>query len=363
MTVADCHLRQAQYNRTSRGDDFNAAFENVIDSAIRLKVNALLIPGDLLDSRRPSPETISFLRKIDDKLVKAGMPCYVTSGNHDLTDPHWATMVGSEGRLDRGISIIDNQLITVPGTTVTIYGQPFVARERFREIRDTLPKADILLFHCMTQEMTPFKADAAFSCELDLPWDAYRVIAIGDIHIADKWEAPNGSVILQAGSTELCSSSEPLEKTAYLFNYSETKKCAFQIETVPIKTRQVLKLTCHSEEDVEKALAEVETHKANVPLVFVRYAPSLNAVPQRFAARFDPTQFILRMEPIFGNLKQANLGLDLRENLNLGDFLDKFISPGTKTHELARSLLDPAASVVELVDRFTASANPVAHEV
>jgi DNA repair exonuclease SbcCD nuclease subunit len=351
LLSADNHLRSSQYNRASRGADFAAAFEDLVNTGIARRVSCILIAGDLIDSRRPSPDIIQFLRHIDAKLVAAGIPMYVTSGNHDLTDPHWASLV-SDGLRDRGISIIDNQLITIPGTDITIYGQPFVPKEKFLEIKNTLPAADILMFHCMTHEMTPFKAESAFSCENDLPWQKYRVIAIGDIHIQDQWTAPNGSVVLQPGSSELCSSAEPFEKTAYLFSYARPGG-AYQIETVPIKTRKVLKFLCTTEQEVEEAIQSAEQWRKEVPLIFVKFDPKLTGVPQRFASRFDPTQFILRMEPMSGKITQGiQLGADVRDDLKLVDFLDKFITPGSRQSELARALLDPQAQVAELVDRF-----------
>lgn len=362
LLCADVHLRSAQYNRESRGEDFATAFDRVIDVAIARKVNAILVPGDLLDQRRPSPEVVKFLRHVHDRIQSAGIPMYVTSGNHDLTSPHWASLVGVEGDAPSGIVIIDNRLVTVPGTNVTIFGQPFVPKDKFLEIRGQLPSADMLLFHCMTQEMTPFKSDAAFSCQNDLPWDKYRLIGIGDIHIPDEWIAPNGTLVLQPGSTELCSSGEPFEKSVVLFSYDTTKRQAYQVERVPIQTRKVLKFLITTEQEVEDALSEAEKIREDTPIIFIKFDPRLQAVPQRFAARFDPTRFIIRPEPLFTNIKQGvGLGMDMRENLSLADFLGKFIPPGTKQYELARALLDSNTPIVENVDRFVTERQQETH--
>jgi DNA repair exonuclease SbcCD nuclease subunit len=350
LHTADNHLRDTQYARRSRGEDFAKALLDVIHTAIRRRVTVVLIPGDLLDSTRPSPRIIEFLKTVDSLACKHGIQVLVTSGNHDLTDPHWAKIAGVESQRACGLRIIDNELVTL-ANGLTIYGQPFVNKEKWLTIKDTLPAADILMFHGMIAELTHFKSESAIDLA-QLPTDRYQVIALGDIHHR-KYVRVGACLVGYPGSTELCESSEDENKTVTELTFDDNGRLVNEDPVfLPVKTRHVLRFKLNTEDEVEEALLQAETQKASEPIVFVTYNTKLRTVPQRFATRLDPTKVLIRPYPMLQDPKSIGLGRDVRENLPLVAFLDKFIPPGGPLHALGTALLNPSANAVELVDRF-----------
>jgi DNA repair exonuclease SbcCD nuclease subunit len=353
LLIADTHLRTSQYARTSRGDDFAQALLNVFNLAVRERITTICISGDLLDSTRPSPKIIQFLKALDEQACQKGILILVISGNHDLTEPHWATVAGvttTPGSC--GLRIIDNQLVTLP-CGLTVYGQPFVNKERFLNLVSELPQADILLFHAMVQELTHFKDKAALELT-DLPTDKYQVIALGDVH-ARKYVKVGNCLVGQPGSTELCASNEDENKTATVVTFDDNLRLVGEPEFLPFATRQVLRFKLTTEEQLEQALLTAETQRHHNPIVIVEHDVALLNVQQRFASRLDPTKVILRFFPLFKQLSAAGLGDDMRQNLPLSAFLEKLIPPGTPLYTLAASLLTPEANTVELVDRYIES--------
>ncbi len=346
--TADTHLRVSQYSRSSRGDDFNRAFLDILHTAIRRKVGVILVAGDMLDSTRPSPKIVDFLKSVDALACKHGILILVTSGNHDLTDPHWAKIACVEGRRECGLRMIDNELVTLPNG-LTIYGQPFVPKERFLEIKNTLPAADILMFHGMIAELTGF-ANAAAIDIADLPTSKHQAIALGDIHHQEYVKVGN-CLVGYPGSTELCEKSEDENKTVTELVFDDNNKLVSH-EFLPVKTRHVLRFKLQTEDDVDQALLLAETQKSTEPIVFLEYDTSLRNVVARFSARLDPTKVLIRPYPTSQRVGKPKLGGDVRESLPLTAFLDKFIPPGTALHALAATLLTPSSNAVELVDRY-----------
>jgi DNA repair exonuclease SbcCD nuclease subunit len=350
LLTADCHLRTSQYARSSRGEDFSAALLNVFQVAVREKISTICISGDLLDSTRPSPRIIATLKELDASACRHGILILVTSGNHDLTDPHWATIAGVATSGPCGLRIIDNELVTL-ACGLKIYGQPFINKEKFMALRRQIPKADVLMFHAMVQELTHgFKSENAFALA-DLPTEKYQVIALGDVHHRE-YVRVGSCLVGQPGSTELCESGEDENKTVTVLTFDDHNRLVGEPEFLPIKTRQVLRFKLTTEEEVEQALLTAETQKKNCPIVIVEFAVHLTNVPQRFASRLDPTQVILRFMPIFQGLNGMNLGADVRENLPLTAFLAKMIPPGTPLYELAETLLSPEVNTVETLERY-----------
>ncbi len=353
LLTADVHLRTSQYARSSRGDDFSAALMNAFKVGVREGVEAILISGDLLDSTRPSPKIIATLKQLDIEACKHGLLILVTSGNHDMTDPHWATIAGVTAQGACGLRIIDNELVTLP-SGITVYGQPFVNKDKFLAIRDSLPAADILMFHAMVHELTHgFKSDHAFALA-DLPTDKYKVIALGDVHRRE-YVTVGSCLVGQPGSTELCEAGEDEKKTVTLLEFDHSRARVGEPKFLPITTRQVLRFKLTTEDELEQALLMAETQRSNCPIVIVEYVANLTNVAQRFASRLDPTQVILRFMPIFRDLKGMNLGADVREDLPLEAFLQKMIPSGTPLYAIAEALLSPEANAVEILDRYIES--------
>lgn len=78
--AADIHLGHRQYGLKQREIDAELSFRHFLDSAEDHGVDAIVIPGDLFDSRDVRPKT---LQRAEDALEDVKMPVIVSPGNHD----------------------------------------------------------------------------------------------------------------------------------------------------------------------------------------------------------------------------------------------------------------------------------------
>lgn len=80
LHTADVHLGHRQYGLQQRAADIELTFEHVLGRAEATDVDALLVPGDLFDSRDVRPRT---LETVEALLEDVSVPVLVSPGNHD----------------------------------------------------------------------------------------------------------------------------------------------------------------------------------------------------------------------------------------------------------------------------------------
>lgn len=355
LHTSDNHLRERQYSSTQRGEDFTKAFNQVVDIAISTSVKAILQAGDLLDSKSPSSKSMVDLAKAHHRLRKAGIPMYVVEGDHDKAEPHWVDAMKAYGidetPSDGGLVILRDKLVTVPGTKITIYGQDFIGKtkERFLEIRDTLPKADILLWHTMVKEFAGFFGEQAVSID-ELPTDNYRLIALGDVHVCD-YKRRGDCLIGYPGSTELGKQDEPLMKTISLIDIPDAGPIP-DPQLIPILTRLVKVYRLMKDEDVVRVLTELEECADKFPIILGRYDSRIPDVVKRIHAKVDPEKCIIRLQPLPQiDLPNCEDNTPV-ENRDLASFLPEFLRAGTPLYDLAVSILEPEAPVMRILSEF-----------
>lgn len=81
--VSDLHLGYAQYGLEVRRQDFDNAFSEIVDKAIELKPDFMIIAGDLFHQARPSNHTLENSVKSFKRLKDAGIPVLTVDGSHD----------------------------------------------------------------------------------------------------------------------------------------------------------------------------------------------------------------------------------------------------------------------------------------
>lgn len=86
--LADIHLDttflcRSEDLRAQLRDALRRAFECAVDVAVKEKVHAVLIAGDLFDNERLSFATEKFLLEQLCRLDEASIPCFYATGNHD----------------------------------------------------------------------------------------------------------------------------------------------------------------------------------------------------------------------------------------------------------------------------------------
>jgi len=81
--AADLHLGYAQYGLEIRREDFDKAFQELVDKTIDLKPEFMIIAGDLFHQARPSNVTLENAIKNFSRLRDANIPVLVVDGSHD----------------------------------------------------------------------------------------------------------------------------------------------------------------------------------------------------------------------------------------------------------------------------------------
>ena len=81
--AADLHLGYSQYGLEARREDFDRAFQELVDKTIELKPDFMIIAGDLFHHARPSNITLENAIKHFSRLREAGIPVLTVDGSHD----------------------------------------------------------------------------------------------------------------------------------------------------------------------------------------------------------------------------------------------------------------------------------------
>ena len=81
--VSDLHLGYAQYGLEARRQDFDNVFAEVVDKAIELKPDFMIIAGDLFHQARPSNVTLENAIRNFKQLRDTGIPVLTVDGSHD----------------------------------------------------------------------------------------------------------------------------------------------------------------------------------------------------------------------------------------------------------------------------------------
>ncbi|MEM2394004.1 MAG: DNA repair exonuclease [Candidatus Bathyarchaeia archaeon] len=81
--AADLHLGYSQYGLEARREDFDNAFQELVDKTLELKPTFMIIAGDLFHNARPSNITLENTVKNFNRLRNADIPVLVVDGSHD----------------------------------------------------------------------------------------------------------------------------------------------------------------------------------------------------------------------------------------------------------------------------------------
>ena len=81
--AADLHLGYSQYGLEVRREDFDRAFQELVDKTIELKPDFMIIAGDLFHNARPSNVTLENAIRNFNRLREAAIPVLTVDGSHD----------------------------------------------------------------------------------------------------------------------------------------------------------------------------------------------------------------------------------------------------------------------------------------
>jgi DNA repair exonuclease SbcCD nuclease subunit len=328
--------------------DFHRAFEFVIRDAAKRELDALIVSGDVIDTTRPTPHTIKLLQHLHRVARSLKLRVLMISGNHDRTNPHWSSVLDLEGSY--GFELIDNEAFEITGKdgeNLKGYGLPYMSEDHLLEALEILHEAeedyDILVWHGMVRGLQGARTE-----ELDVNHflSQFRLTLLGDIHIRQYIEQGN-RLIGYPGSTELCSSSEPADKSYEIIevNGDKTEHYPVSIPTRPVYIQKV-----DSIESADRFIDQLRQHKGEAPLVFVKHAAEIVGLRDRVKESL-PEDSIIQVQKMPKNIDMMS-AIDFDTDMTPEDFLTHFFPEGSELHSTAKRLLIEDVVISDVLEEF-----------
>lgn len=250
LQTADNHLGEMAFSRidpitglNARGQDFLDSLKNIVNIALKEKVDVFLVVGDFFTRVNPNTRFIYDAMKEVKKLSKANIISIFVSGNHET--PKIDTTINPLKLFEQ----IDNVHVVLDPTTINIDGVDFVcvpAPPFFDNIkidfdpmlqaalRDSNSEQKILAAHLPLGQATAGSEHAleSFMGEcLDIKQIPckFAYAALGHMHKFQKFEH-KGMPVVYSGSSEKCDwCEEKGDKYTVLMEYNE------KIDIKPVK--------------------------------------------------------------------------------------------------------------------------------
>jgi len=203
--TGDTHIGYQQYHTPERREDFLDAFEQVVDDAIEMDVEAVIHAGDLFHDRRPElPDLLGTLSALRN-LASAEIPFLAVVGNHESTrGGQWLDLFE---RMDLAVRLGSEPVVV---GDVAVYGLDHVPASRREELDYKFASSGDASHTALVSHglFTPF-AHATWEAETILTEATveFDAMLVGDNHKAGV-EQINETWITYCGSTERASASE-----------------------------------------------------------------------------------------------------------------------------------------------------------
>jgi hypothetical protein len=203
---SDWHLSNLIWTERPRifGDAYRAA-KQIVDYAISVR-DPLLILGDLFNTRRPEPEAVACFCEQMDRMETAGLPVYVTQGQHELNrgDVIWAG-------IHTWPKHVHKQSFEIGG--LKFYGLDWLPRGELQEALNEIPPGtEYLVCHQVWEDFmgTNCATDGVMA---EIPHVKYVLTGDFHSHCAKETMGRSGPVIaVSSGSTHLRAISEEYPK-------------------------------------------------------------------------------------------------------------------------------------------------------
>jgi len=231
--VADVHLGYAQYNLEVRREDFNTAFQEVVNKTIELKPDFMLIAGDLFQHARPSNSTLENAITNFRRLRDAGIPVLTVDGSHDSA-PNLITGTILNPLDSAGLIhyLPRHEGACWQNESCYVYGVPnFRTRRRteeqlpaFLEQNKPMPNPslfNVFLFHMAVDIPGVSSPQIEAEARSELFPDGFNYYAGGHVHVPSQRPFKNG-LLVYSGCTETVSYEDAkIEKGFYYVEVNE----------------------------------------------------------------------------------------------------------------------------------------------
>ncbi len=266
--TADNHLRPWTWVKhpTLTGDTYYS-WRQIVDYCLARGLPLWLL-GDLFDSTRPDPLSVSVYLQSMAQMYAAGLPVLYIEGNHERTEHPWASLATTVKKATN----FDTAAGLVHGVSFT------TSTDLAARLQQVPPETRILLAHQAWHDIQGVgMTDGKFA---DIPHGL--VMLTGDYHYCGSWRgaAANGEEVIaySPGSTAMQALSEPVLK------YFGVLYDDLSVEWQPLQTRQVITDDCSTEEQLQqlvdyvhrRVLIEPAAHPDIAkPILHVKYSDTL----------------------------------------------------------------------------------------
>jgi DNA repair exonuclease SbcCD nuclease subunit len=220
--IGDCHIGFRHRFKAQRLLDYVSAFEEAVDSALKLKPDAIVFLGDLVHHSRPDPVS---LRTALRKLMEAARQCHVIVcvGNHEIEGHLGTTYSPIYGDVNERIRVLTSEnpkaTLTFDGKTYGFLGFEFMrSRERAQETLKSLKgdaDVNILCLHqAIERYLSPYEISLSSLREAA---GGYDLIVCGHVHKHQRIEEVfDVTPAYYCGSTERVSFNEWENPTGFM---------------------------------------------------------------------------------------------------------------------------------------------------
>jgi len=242
LFTSDYQLGWKLYNNPDLGQDLVDTFIRTVDKAIELKVDCMVVCGDLFDNVKPTEELVKVVKDQVVRLDEADIAYYGLAGDHDLPNSQgtaWINVCGFKYNSDRWPT--QGQKIHL----LHFNNNPQNVMHQVELLKET-PKAktvEFICFHGMVPEMYHWLSEKKVLDFLTLdykPFPNLKYLIGGDLHNSTrlKFTANNGNAIVieYCGSPAVIKSDEVGHKQGLLYyNGNELTRIPFELEREFIK--------------------------------------------------------------------------------------------------------------------------------
>jgi DNA repair protein SbcD/Mre11 len=160
------------------------AFTNLVDRALELEVDFVIIAGDVYDGDWPDNSIGLFYNRQVARLTRAGIPVYFLRGNHDAESVITKTITLPENVFE--FSTRKPETYRIDGLKVALHGQGFANRSANDNLAIAYPSAEAGVFNIgvLHTSLTGREPHAPYApCSLDdLKSKGYDYWALGHVH-------------------------------------------------------------------------------------------------------------------------------------------------------------------------------------
>ncbi|ADX81436.1 DNA double-strand break repair protein Mre11 [Saccharolobus islandicus] len=265
LHISDTHLGKRQYSLAEREKDIYDVFSQLIDIAIKERVDAVIHSGDLFDVSNPTTNALVIAVKILKKLKDANIPFLSIPGDHD-TPKRKGYIIPHNILTELDLIKILNYDKPYIIKEIEIYGIPHIPTVSKNVLVSTLsslkPKSSrsILLLHQGVKQILPY--DGSWQMELGSLPKGFGYYALGHLHTRWRLIQDDGSIIAIAGSPDIMREEEiegyeKFGKGAYLIDFSKDLPTLTTINTTVRPQKVVTINTKNLKNDISKIKSDL----------------------------------------------------------------------------------------------------------